>query len=287
MEALEQLAAKGWEVRQRNFPPSLRLAYPGKTQAISVTGTDCQLNCAHCGGVHLKGMKPLDDIVDQAEGLAESCLISGGCTADGKVPLAAHAGRLAALKQGSRFNLHVGLVDDTDIQAIAPIADKVSFDFVGDDETIREVFGIDRTVEDYVSCYKNLRSRCSVVPHICIGLHGGVIKGEYRALELLKDLGADSLTFIIFTPTRGTRYAECSPPDLSDTVKVLAEARHLFPRSQLQLGCMRPGGRYREAVDQWAVRLGINAIVNPVPSAVRLAGELGLATVKQQECCVL
>lgn len=287
METLEQLAAKGWEVRQRNFPPTLCLAYPSQTQAISVTGKDCQLNCAHCGGAHLKGMKPLSEIISRGEGLAASCLVSGGCTTEGKVPIAAHAATLAAMKQDSRFNLHVGLVDDDEIGDIAKLADKVSFDFVGDDATIREVFGIDRTVDDYVHCYQKLRDCCSVVPHICIGLHGGEIRGEYRALEMIKGLGADSITFIIFTPTKETRYAGYPPPDLAETVKLMAAARQMFAEVPLHLGCMRPGGRYREAVDQWAVRLGMNTIVNPVPAAVKLAGELGLTTVRQQECCVL
>lgn len=287
METLEQLAAQGWAVRQQHFPPSLCVARPAKTQAISVTGTDCQLDCAHCGGVYLKGMKPLSEIISRGEGLAASCLISGGCTTAGKVPIASHAAALAAMKQGSRFNLHVGLVDDDEIADIARIADKVSFDFVGDDATIREVFGIERTVDDYVRCYQKLRACCPVVPHICIGLHGGEIRGEYRALDILKELGADSLTFIIFTPTKGTRYAGYLPPDLAATVKLLATARQLFADTRLNLGCMRPGGRYREAVDQWAVRLGMNTIVNPVPAAVKLAGELGLTIVNQQECCVL
>jgi uncharacterized radical SAM superfamily protein len=50
---------------------------------------------------------------------------------------------------------------------------------------------------------------------------------------------------------------------------------------------MRPGGRYREEVDRWAVRLGVNAIVNPAPAAIREAEELGLAVERRWECCVL
>ncbi|EGO62059.1 hypothetical protein [Acetonema longum] len=287
METLADLAAKGWKVRQKHFPPSLCLAYPSETQTISVTGKGCELNCAHCGGVYLKGMKPLEDIISQGGISAASCLISGGCTKAGNVPIAAYADQLAAMKGDSRFNLHVGLVDDPDIAAIARLADKVSFDFVGDDQTIHEVFGLNRTVADYVACYRKLRNCCKVIPHICIGLHGGEIRGEYRALELLQELGADNLTFIIFTPTKGTRYADCSPPDLEAAVRVLAAARQLFPAAPLHLGCMRPGGRYRQAADEWAVRVGMNTIVNPVPAAVRLAQELGLSIVKQQECCAL
>lgn len=287
MEALAELAAKGWEVRQRHFPPTLRLAYPIQTKAISVTGTACELNCAHCGGAYLRHMKPLSDIEDGEKKLGTSCLVSGGCDGAGRVPLMQHVSRLMELKQERRYNIHVGLVDDAELATIAYLADKVSFDMVGDDTTIREVFGLDRTVDDYADCYRKLRACCAVVPHICIGLHGGEIRGEYRALEILEQLGADSVTFIIFTPTKGTRFAECAPPNLAATVELLATAREKFAKVPLQLGCMRPGGRYREAVDQWAVRTGINAIVNPAPAAVRLAEELGLTIVRQWECCVL
>lgn len=287
MEALAALVAKGWDIRQRYFSPVLCVAHPAETQVISVTGTECDLACAHCGGAYLKGMQPLTEAIGSGKPLAATCLISGGCTPDGKVPIARHAAKLAALKQDSRFNLHVGLLDEAEIEAIAQIADKVSFDFVGDDATVREVFGLKRTAGDYAECYRRLRERCPVVPHICIGLHGGEIRGEYRALELIREIGAESLTFLIFTPTKGTRYAACSPPPIEAVVEVLAAARQLFPEVKLNLGCMRPGGRYRETVDQWAVRLGVNTIVNPVPSAVRLAGELGLSIIRQQECCSL
>ncbi len=287
MEGIEALAAKCWTIREENFSPTIFLSYPAQTTAVSVTGGDCALDCAHCGGVYLKRMTPLTDVGGQGEGLGPSCLISGGCTAGGNVPLAAHAVRLAALKQGRRFNLHTGLLDDADIEVVAPLADTVSFDFVGDDATIREVFGLDRTVADYAACYQKLRALCRVAPHICIGLHGGEIRGEYQALALLRMLGADSLTLIVFVPTKGTRYAGCKPPVLAEALGVMAAARQLFPEVPLRLGCMRPGGRYRDNLDQAAVRLGFNAIVNPTPAAVRLAESLGLAAVGRGECCVL
>lgn len=272
-------------MRAANFPPVIAWAYPAGTTAISVTGGDCALDCAHCGGAYLKRMKPL--AATTADDLGQSCLISGGCTPSGKVPLAEHAARLAELKAGRRYNLHVGLADDADIEAIAALADAVSFDLVGDDATIREVFGLDRTVADYAACYQKLRARCRVVPHICIGLHGGDIRGEYRALDLLETMGADSLTFIVFTPTRGSRYADRQPPELAESLAVIAAARERFPAIPINLGCMRPGGRYREQLDEWAVRLGVNTIVNPTPAAVRLAATLGLTAERRGECCVL
>lgn len=266
---------------------SITFAYPVRTQAISVTGAECRLNCAHCGGHYLRHMKPLAEVKSEQDIRGKSCLISGGCTADGKVPVAGYADKLAAVKNGRRLNFHVGLIDAAGIERIASIADAVSFDFIGDDTTIREVLGLSKTVEDYVTCYRRLRQRCRVMPHICIGLHGGAIKGEYKAMELLQAEGADGLTFIIFTPTKGTRFSECKPPAMQEVVEVLTYARQAFPRLPLHLGCMRPGGRYRSELDQWAVRLGVNTIVNPAPGAVRLAGDLGLAILRTEECCVL
>lgn len=287
MESLEKLAARCWAVRQANFPPVIAWAYPTGTTAISVTGGECALDCAHCGGVYLRGMKPLADVSGDGAGLGASCLISGGCAGRGEVPLAAHAAVLAAIKGGRRFNVHAGLADEAAIETVAGLADVVSFDFVGDDDTIREVYGLEKTVADYAACFERLKARCRVVPHVCIGLHGGEIRGEYKALEMLKGLGADSITFIVFIPTRGTRYADRPPPALDAALAVIAAGRELFPAAPIHLGCMRPGGRYREALDAGAVRLGVNTIVNPTPAAVRLAAGLGLAAERRRECCVL
>ena len=203
------------------------------------------------------------------------------------MPIAPHATKLGELKQGRRYNVHTGLVGDTDAEAIAAIADVVSFDFVGDDRTIREVFGLRRRVADYVRCYARLSAKVPVVPHICIGLHGGMIRGEYRSLQLLRELGAAALTFIVFMPTKGTRFGERQPPPVEAVIKLLAWARLQFPTQPIHLGCMRPGGRYRSKLDEGAVRAGVNTIVNPAPAALTLAAELGLEIRRKEECCIL
>ena len=287
MESLETLAKEGWKVRENNFSPSIYFSYPSQTQAISVTGANCKLNCGHCGGHYLKHMKDIAQLSSGDELKARSLLISGGCTSEGKVPIGEHIKQLTVLKKGKKLNLHVGLVNEEDIEEIARIADKISFDFVGDDETIREVFGIEGRVQDYADSYKKLRKKCQVIPHICIGLHGGEIKGEYHALELLHDIGVDGLTFIIFTPTKNTRYETHLPPAIKDVVEILVTARKKFPRVPIHLGCMRPGGSYRRELDPWAVLGGVNSIVNPTLDAVRLATSLGLLPVKREECCIL
>jgi uncharacterized radical SAM superfamily protein len=287
MESLETLAHEGWKVRESNFSPSIYFSYPLQTQAISVTGANCKLNCGHCGGHYLKKMKDIAQISAGDTCRAGSFLISGGCTPEGKVPIGEHIKQLTALKEGRKLNLHVGLVNEDDIDGIVQIADTISFDFVGDDDTIGEVFGIERKVQDYVDSYVKLRERCQVIPHICIGLHGGEIRGEYHALELLQDLGVEGLTFIIFTPTKKTRYADRLPPGIKEVLHILVTARKKFPKVPIHLGCMRPGGSYRRELDPWAVRGGINSIVNPTADAVHVATSLGLLPVRREECCVL
>lgn len=190
--------------------------------------------------------------------------------------------------QGLKVNSHVGLISESEMREIAPYLDCVSFDFVVDEATIREVYHLGgRTRDDYIRTYQMIRKYVRVMPHICIGLHGGEVRGEYAAIDTLAELGADGLVCIVFIPTRGTAYADRQPPALEDVVDVLVYAREKFPAAPIHLGCMRPKGRYRAELDYWAIEMGVNNIVNPTPLAVRRAEELGWEILLRDECCVL
>ena len=144
---------KAWQVRLAHFPMEIRFDNPVDTAVISLTGAQCALDCAHCGGHYLRGMQPIWQA--KVDG-ATSCLISGGYDASGRVPVTAHLDRIKAIRQGRVMNWHVGLIGEDEIRTIAPYVDVISFDFVGDDETIREVYGLDLTVEDYVQDRKSV-----------------------------------------------------------------------------------------------------------------------------------
>lgn len=293
---------RAWEVRRAHFPDEIGFDYPQATEVLSTTGKACSLDCAHCGGHYLEGMIPLQEFAGrkvaeesrtspdgspQGRLFPKSCLISGGCDSRGKVPFLRYRDALAELKKHSRLNFHVGLVDDEDAAVLGKLADTVSFDFVGDDETIDEVFGFRRTVSDYLASYRALRRHTRVLPHICVGLRGGHISGEYRALEFLAREGIDGLVAIVFSPTPGTRYADRSPPSLDEVATFLAIARLSFPDKPFFLGCMRPNGRYRAALDCLAVECGLNKLVQPTSGARSLAAERGLRVIRGEECCVL
>jgi len=275
---------EAWRVRQANFPPTIGFDYPLRTLAVSLTGTDCELDCAHCGGHYLKSMVPVWRANPQG---AESCLISGGCDTKGRVPVTSHLDEVSRLRAGRIMNWHVGLIGQAEAEVIAPYVDVISFDFVGDDETIREVYGLEAGVGDYVAAYELLRSYATVVPHITVGLKGGRIAGEYEALDILEELGLEALTFIVFIPTPGTQYSDREPPRPEEVVDLLVEARLRFPGVPIQLGCMRPRGKYRDRLDPLAVRAGVNVIVSPSRGAVTVAEKLGLMVEWREECCAV
>jgi uncharacterized radical SAM superfamily protein len=175
---------EAWRVRQANFPPGIGFDYPLRTLCVSLTGERCELDCAHCGGQYLKHMVPVRQADPQG---ATSCLVSGGCDHRGRVPVTSHLDMVEQLRPGRIMNWHTGLISREEAETIAPYVDVVSLDFVVDNETIREVYGLEATAEDYVSTYDLLRGYATVVPHITAGLRGGLISGEYRALDILGD----------------------------------------------------------------------------------------------------
>ncbi|OEH85636.1 hypothetical protein BHU72_02230 [Desulfuribacillus stibiiarsenatis] len=289
---LVQLLSESWKVRQMNFPMTIHFDYPERTPAVSLTGSHCELDCAHCGGHYLKGMADKQTAHQAiASKSAQSCLISGGCNHHGAVNVMSEMPYIESLKQQlhghKTVNMHVGVMNQEQIRKVADVADIVSYDLVGDDETIAEVYGTDCCVKDYEDCYVELRKHTQVVPHICIGLRGGKLGHEFHALEILQRHGAESIVFIVFIPTKGTRYADRQPPVIEEVIELIAKARLMFPNIPISLGCMRPKGAYRAKLDCLAIQAGVNRMVIPTAPARMLAEQLQLTAIKGEECCVL
>ncbi|NLG28181.1 MAG: radical SAM protein [Chloroflexi bacterium] len=261
---------------------AIRFDRPSLTLPVSLTGTHCALNCKHCGGHYLRHMHAIDD--PRASEM-KSCLISGGCDPHGRVPVESQLTAVAQLHTHLRLNWHVGMIAEDTMRAIAPYVDVVSFDVVGDAETTREVYGLDLDLEDYLIELAMLQRYARVVPHVTIGLRGGRLSGEDCALDALAAAPLDALILNVLIPTPGTSYAECSPPPLEQVARLFVKTRLLMPTARLVLGCMRPLGQYRQALDALAVRAGLNGIVNPTQRAQRVAAELGLQVTWGQECC--
>ncbi len=281
-----RLLRQAWSLRRDRFGDEIEWVNPAHTAVLSATGRACALKCAHCGGRYLEHMLPLDRWPSLEGQGVKSCLVSGGCDARGVVPLCEHMDALEELSKRWPLNLHAGLVDETGVDQLSSLSPTVSFDFVTEDATIREVYGLDVAGTQFIASYEALRRRVRVVPHICIGVRGGRLSGEYDALDALAASGVDAIVFLVFVPTPGTRYAARRPPEPEEAAGVIARARLMFPDTPLRLGCMRPRGAYRDEFDGLALRAGINRVVLPSPRARIDADTLGLVASWRDECCV-
>lgn len=278
-----------FDIRLNNFGNKIDFAYPNQTLALSTTSNKCSLKCAHCNGHYLNNMVPIEDYKEKVQSRnITSFLLSGGCSYEGDVPINTHIKAIKDLKeQGYRLNAHLGLMDKDRIIELCKYLDVVSFDLVFDRETIREVYKMEKSKEDYIEAYNTIRENTEVAPHICIGLKGGQIKGEYEIIEYLQKNPPNKLTFIVLIPTKGTEYENVEPPELEEVADILCEARINLPYTEINLGCMRPRGTYRKELDQLSIVCGVNRIVLPSKSAKNKAIEMNMIITECKECCVL
>jgi uncharacterized radical SAM superfamily protein len=297
--SLERLKSR----RIRFYAPSFmyyRTAYYRSSAkdfpTISVTGRGCALNCKHCGGKILESMYPATTPEAlyslcrklKAEG-ALGCLISGGCLPDGSVPLDRFVEVIKRVKAdfGLTIFAHVGVVDfEKALKLREAGVDAALIDILGADETIREIYNLDLTVESYENALKALsQAGLSLVPHVIVGLHYGKLRGEFNALQMILRYKPSALVIIAFIPIHGTVMANVEPPKPLDIARVLAVARTMFPQTPIALGCMRPKGMHRAETDVLAIKAGVDAIAFPAEEAIKFAESQGFEMVFSSYCC--
>jgi uncharacterized radical SAM superfamily protein len=263
--------------------------------ALSVTGTACGLRCDHCDGEMLRWMQPTDGaaLYECCERLVAAgtrgVLISGGSDARGRVPLASLAVDLARIKQrlGLKVLVHTGLVDEPAAEALASSGvDGALIDVIGDDETIRRVYHLDRTVADYERSL-DLFDEHGVpsLPHVVMGLHYGELRGEETALHIVAAHDAAGLVLVALMPLLGTPMHAVAPPATEELVRCMHRARELMPGRPLLLGCARPGGDAKVALDRAAIELRFAAIAFPADGTVAAASDAGRTPRVHESCC--
>ena len=261
---------------------------------ISVTGTDCELNCKHCEKHYLKHM--IDGSCGRLHAAAESLarqgrkgiLISGGSRLDGSVPTYELSDEIRQIKDraGILISAHTGIVNRKQVNSLAAWLDMALVDCIGSDRTISEILGLPNTVSDYEDTLKYLtEAKIPIAPHIIVGLGSGALDGELRALEIVRRYDPAAVVIVVFIPTRGTGCADAPHPALEDVSTVIAKARQIFPQTPLSLSCVRPGGRYRSRLDRCAILCGVDRIAVPSRSAYRLCGEIGLEIREVGDMC--
>jgi uncharacterized radical SAM superfamily protein len=263
---------------------------------ISVTGKGCALSCKHCGGKVLETMyaattpEKLFELCAQLkrEG-ALGCLISGGCLPNGSVPLEKFVDAIGKIKRelGLTVFVHTGIVDFDMAKKLGNAGvDAALIDIIGSDETIREIYNLNITIEDYANSLKALHEvGIAFVPHIIVGLHYGKLKGEFHALRMISKCKPSALAIIAFMPIHETEMETVAPPKPVDIAKVITVARLMFPQTPLVLGCMRPKGKHRVDTDILAIKAGVNAIAFPSEEAIKFAENQGRDVSFSSFCC--
>lgn len=312
LEAATLVDPECMRIRRASFPDEVRFHAPGLERyatseygchdasefvSVSVTGKACALSCEHCAMQVLRGMSDLSsfsgslfELCSELAGRgAKGVLISGGSDARGRVPLLEHAADLVRVRRelGLVIRVHPGLPDEPTCAALAEAdIDGAMVDLIGHTDTIREVYHLDATPDDYEALLERLeRHGVPAVPHIVLGMHFGRMLGEERALEMVVRHPPRLLVLVILMPLGGTPMAGVEPPPLADIAAFFERARKALPTTPVMLGCARPLGDVKREIDRLAVDAGLNGIAYPADGIVAYAKSRGLAPSFVNACC--
>lgn len=271
---------------------------PRRFMPISVTGASCALQCDHCESKVLKGMisaRSGEELMAVATRLksqgTDGILVSGGSTKDGGVPLEGHLAAIGRIRTelGMKVVVHSGVVSPRIAAGLAAAqVDAVMLDIIGADETIRDVYHLDLTVEDFDRSLRLLaEAELRIIPHIVLGMHYGRFLGEHRALEVIAGHPVSTLILVVLVPLVGTPMEHIPPPPVDEVVDFFALARATMPSTTINLGCGRPMGEIKGALDRAAIDHGLNGIAYPADGAISYAESRGLETRLYEYCCSL
>ncbi|MDA8048778.1 MAG: radical SAM protein [Rhodospirillales bacterium] len=271
-----------------------RSAFP----AFSITGGACALQCDHCQARILEPMIPakspeeLDRKVRDLVALRDlgGFLVSGGSNRRNEVPYDRYYPVIERLKHDFphlRIAIHAALLDRRRARLMeAAGVDIAMMDVIGAPETIREVYHLDRPVEDYAATLAALtETRMEVVPHIILGLHYGEIRGEARALEMVAAAPVAALVLVVVMPFYAPPERPFRTPSPEAAAEIFLQARRMIRNAPVQLGCARPAGRHKIATDAYALMAGFDGIAYPAPGIVALARAIGRKVMQQHACC--
>ncbi len=271
---------------------------PYRFPSISVSGTQCALDCDHCSGRLLETMLPAttpdalwETMLRVREHGGKGCLVSGGSTPKGNTPLQRFIPVLKRAKEelGLDIVVHTGVVLPEVARGLAEAGvDGAMLDIIGSDETLRQVYHLDVGVEVFDRSMSLLEEHgVPVMPHIVVGLHYGRLLGEAEAIRMIAAHSPAAVVVVAFMPLDRTPMAHTRPAPPVDIARVILAARLAIPDRPLVLGCARPLGEHRRTTDILAIRAGVNAIAYPTEEGYEFAKSVGLEPVMSVECCTL
>ena len=265
--------------------------------AFSVTAGGCALMCDHCQAKILEPMIPavnpgvfdhrLREMIATQD--LQGFLLSGGSTRRNEIRYERYYPVIERLKRDFphlKIAIHSALLDEPRARAMASAGvDTVMMDVIGSQETIRDVYHLDRPVEDFEATLSALgTTTMEVVPHIVIGLHYGRILGEPHALDIVSRHPVHSLVLVVIMPFYA-KPGTFATPATSDVGRIFLEARRRIADRPVVLGCARPPGMHRRVTDAYAVMAGLDGIAFPADGTLAVANAIGRPAIQEHACC--
>ena len=244
--------------------------------AFSVTAGGCALMCDHCQAKILEPMIPatspemlerkVRDLVATQE--LQGFLLSGGSTRRNEIRYERFYPVIETLKRDFphlKVAIHSALLDERRARLMeAAGVDTAMMDVIGAQETIRDVYHLDRPVEDFEATLAALTSTSmEVVPHIVVGLHYGRIVGEANALDIVSRHAVHSLVLVVVMPFYA-RPGTFETPRTEDVVEIpvrydgpdLADVAAHWGVDEAEVARVHAGAEYRVAFCGFAPGFG-------------------------------
>ncbi len=265
--------------------------------AFSITGGACALMCDHCQANILKPMipAPSPEILDQKvrdlillQDL-QGFLLSSGSNRHNEIPYERFYPVIEKLKRDFphlKVAIHTALLDEPRAKMMeAAGVDTAMMDVIGAEETIRDVYHLDRPVAHFEQTLAALcTTHMEIVPHIVIGLHYGRILGEPEALDIIARHDVHALVLVVVMPFYAKQHL-FETPNTRDVGGIFLEARSRLVNKQVLLGCARPPGLHKRVTDAYAVMAGLDGIAFPSDGTVAVAETIGRLHHQEHACC--
>jgi len=266
----------------------------GKYPAISITGSQCALQCDHCQGKILGGMIPATTpipLIEKCRHLAakgaQGVLISGGCDEKGRLPWDEVISAIGEVKRQTDLyiSIHCGLVDLKTAQRLKEAGvDEALIDVIGDDQTYQDIYHLEFGVTRIEQSLESLQEAgLPVVPHIVCGLHHGKMRGEKTAVEIISRFEVRQIVIVSLMGIPGTPFWDTLPPRAEEVADIIAETRFKVPGVPISLGCARQRGDV--SLEILAIDAGVNRMALPSEEAIEHARNYGLGIKYQRTCC--
>jgi len=265
--------------------------------AFSITAGGCALNCDHCRAEILKPMIPATspEMLDQKvrdlillQNL-QGFLLSGGSNRRNEIAYERFYPVIEGLKRDFpdlRIAIHTALCDERRARRMESAGvDTAMMDVIGAEETIREVYHLDRPVADFEATLAALcATGMEIVPHVVIGLHYGRVLGEANALDIVMRHAVEALVLVVVMPFYAAP-GSFETPGPAAVGRIFLEARRRLPDRRVLLGCARPPGMHKRVTDAYAVMAGLDGIAFPADGAVAVAQVIGRPFEQEHACC--